>query len=99
MEALAYLLKLADRERLDIDYQPGDMQFLYNYAVLHSGQAFWDDRHQGRTRHLLRNWLVNEDGRPLPHWFSDRHGSGDAAGRPGDMLGTDTRLNVPLVAS
>lgn len=44
---------------LDMDFQPGDMQFLKNAAVLHKRTAYedWDD--PTRKRHLLRLWLVD----------------------------------------
>jgi len=37
--------------------QPGDMQFVNNYHVLHARDAYTDDRPAGRIRHLKRLWL------------------------------------------
>ena len=37
--------------------QPGDMQFVNNYHVLHARDAYADDRPAGRVRHLKRLWL------------------------------------------
>jgi len=37
--------------------QPGDMQFVNNYHVLHARTAYEDDREAGRVRHLKRLWL------------------------------------------
>jgi hypothetical protein len=37
--------------------QPGDMQFVNNYHVLHARDAYADDRPAGRIRHLKRLWL------------------------------------------
>jgi hypothetical protein len=37
--------------------QPGDMQFVNNYHVLHARNAYADDRPAGRIRHLKRLWL------------------------------------------
>ena len=45
---------------LDMDFQPGDIQFLKNASILHKRTAYedWDD--PARKRHLLRLWLVQE---------------------------------------
>jgi hypothetical protein len=37
--------------------QPGDMQFVNNYHVLHARDAYTDNRANGRVRHLKRLWL------------------------------------------
>lgn len=46
--------------RVDMGLQPGDMQFVNNYHVLHSRKAYRDDRPAGRIRHLKRLWLETE---------------------------------------
>jgi TfdA family taurine catabolism dioxygenase TauD len=40
--------------------QPGDMQFVNNYHVLHARRGYTDDRPNGRIRHLKRLWLETE---------------------------------------
>ena len=40
-----------------MDLQPGDMQFVNNYHVLHARTAYEDDRAAGKVRHLKRLWL------------------------------------------
>ncbi len=40
--------------------QPGDMQFVNNYHVLHARNAYGDDRPAGRVRHLKRLWLETD---------------------------------------
>ena len=40
--------------------QPGDMQFVNNYHVLHARAAYEDDRANGRVRHLKRLWLETD---------------------------------------
>jgi hypothetical protein len=40
--------------------QPGDMQFVNNYHVLHARNAYEDDRTAGRIRHLKRLWLETD---------------------------------------
>ena len=48
---------------LDMDFQPGDIQWVSNYAALHSRTAFIDYPQYGRKRHLLRLWLRRRMGR------------------------------------
>ncbi len=57
---------------LEMEFEPGDMQFLKNAVILHSRTEYedWDETEQ--KRHLLRLWLTN------PH-FKD----GDAMVRKG----------------
>jgi hypothetical protein len=57
---------------LDMDFQPGDMQWLLNYAALHSRTEFVDYPELQRRRHLLRLWLKRDVGRPLVDNFG-RH--------------------------
>lgn len=46
-------------------FQPGDIQWLSNYAALHSREAFTDYPEPQRRRHLLRLWLKRDVGRPI----------------------------------
>jgi hypothetical protein len=55
--------------RLDMDFQPGDIQWLLNFAALHSRTAFVDYPEPERRRHLLRLWLHRDVGRPLVPGF------------------------------
>ncbi|THD67275.1 MAG: TauD/TfdA family dioxygenase [Bradyrhizobium sp.] len=75
--------------------QPGDMQFVYNHALLHDRTAFrdWPDARQ--KRHLLRLWLSMAGDRPLPDCFRQRYGSIEIGNR-GGIIVRDTKLNVPL---
>ncbi|MCF8541994.1 MAG: TauD/TfdA family dioxygenase [Candidatus Nanopelagicales bacterium] len=54
---------------LDMNFQPGDMQWLLNYAALHSRTEFTDYPEIQRRRHLLRLWLKRDVGRPLTPGF------------------------------
>ena len=58
-EALQRVVELADdaRNHVLMDFQPGDMQFINNFHVLHGRTAYEDDRGQHRVRHLKRLWL------------------------------------------
>ncbi len=40
-----------------MDLEPGDIQFVNNYHVLHARKAYQDDREAGLVRHLKRLWL------------------------------------------
>ncbi|MDZ4825209.1 MAG: TauD/TfdA family dioxygenase [Actinomycetota bacterium] len=40
--------------------QPGDMQFVNNYHVLHARNAYVDRRDEGQIRHLKRLWLETD---------------------------------------
>jgi len=40
--------------------EPGDMQFVNNYHVLHAREGYTDDRAAGRIRHLKRRWLETD---------------------------------------
>lgn len=51
---------------VDIPFLPGDIQFLNNYVMLHSRRSFEDWPEPERKRHLLRLWLQDEAGRPIP---------------------------------
>lgn len=50
---------------LDMNFRPGDIQWLLNYAALHSRTSFVDHPEPERRRHLLRLWLKRDVGRPL----------------------------------
>jgi len=65
VEAFDILDELIEELRLDIDFEPGDMQFLNNYVVLHSRTAFEDFPDIEDKRHLLRLWLTAPNGRQL----------------------------------
>jgi alpha-ketoglutarate-dependent taurine dioxygenase len=41
-----------------MDFQPGDVQLLNNAKILHAREAYEDDPHPSRRRHLLRLWLA-----------------------------------------
>lgn len=52
---------------LDMDFQPGDVQWLRNCFVLHKRTAYEDHAEPARKRHLLRLWLAVDrlaDGTP-----------------------------------
>jgi hypothetical protein len=46
---------------LDMDFQPGDMQWLKNAVILHKRTAYEDWDEPEKKRHLLRLWLAAPD--------------------------------------
>lgn len=71
IEVLKLLDEITDEPgvALDMDFQPGDIQWVSNYAVLHSRTAFTDYPEYARRRHLLRLWLKRDNDRPLVEKF------------------------------
>jgi len=65
-EAVAVYRSIVDEFAVDIEFQAGDIQFLANQVTLHSRRAFQDWPEPHRRRHLLRLWLRDGAGRPLP---------------------------------
>lgn len=43
---------------LEMDFQPGDVQFLNNARILHAREAYEDHDDPAQRRHLLRLWLA-----------------------------------------
>ena len=65
-EAIALFRKTVSECAVDLDFRPGDIQLLHNHVVLHSRSAYEDWPEPNRKRHLLRLWLHDRAGRPLP---------------------------------
>ena len=61
------------RFRLDIRLERGDMQFVNNYAILHSRSAYKDHPEEARRRHLLRLWLRTPAFADYPAELRDRY--------------------------
>lgn len=84
MEAIAYVERLAESAELclTMDFRPGDIQFLNNYAVIHTRTAFRDDPDPDNRRLLLRLWMNLREGRALAPGFGDRFNNGSRGGVP-----------------
>ncbi len=95
-EALRMVQAVADEPglRLDMDFRPGDVQFLCNHSILHSRTAYEDWPQPERRRHLLRLWLACDDGPELPAGLTTSFQRQTAGGRP---AGIDVP-GVPRVA-
>src|SRR5215472_9451391 len=97
IEALDMLTELAgDPElRLDMNFTPGDIQFLHNHTILQARSAYEDWPEAERTRHLLRLWLSPPGARPLPPVFAECYGSLTVGDR-GGIICKGTWLHAPL---
>lgn len=49
-----------ERYHVSMTMEPGDMQFVNNYHVLHARKGYVDDRDAGKIRHLKRLWLETD---------------------------------------
>lgn len=97
IEALDFLDALTNDPSLNLqmEFLPGDMQFLHNHQILHSRTDFEDWEEPERKRHLLRLWLAPGNARPLPEVFASRYGSVEPGNR-GGIIVKDTALNFTL---
>jgi hypothetical protein len=71
VEALEWMKATANSGAfsVEMDFLPGDMQFINNYHVLHGRTPYADDRAAGQVRHLKRLWLETEALADRPPWF------------------------------
>jgi hypothetical protein len=70
-EGLAWLHERSESGAYNVimDFQPGDIQFINNYHVLHGRTPYLDDRSAGKVRHLKRLWLETEALAERPRYF------------------------------
>ncbi|HEX4490188.1 MAG TPA: TauD/TfdA family dioxygenase [Acidimicrobiia bacterium] len=89
-EAITAAIQLANDPDFNVymDLQPGEMQFINNYHVLHGRTAYEDDPASGHKRHLKRLWLATHrltdrpllfQARGVAHWAERRSVSHVAA--------------------
>ena len=71
---------------LQMQLEPGDIQFVYNHSLLHDRRAFVDFDNLNNRRHLLRLWLSVPGDRALPEIFSERFHSVSVGERGGMQL-------------
>jgi hypothetical protein len=76
-EAIDVYRKTVEECAVDIEFKPGDIQFLNNFVTLHTRREYRDWPEAARKRHLLRLWLSDPAGRPIPkEQRTGRAGSG-----------------------
>ena len=91
-------LAASDEFRLEMDFRPGDVQFLHNHQILHARTSYEDHPEPHRKRHLLRLWLSAPAGRPLPPAFAERYGEIRVGRRRGGIVVPGATLTAPLEA-
>lgn len=76
-EALDVFQEISNREelRLQMHFEPGDMQFINNHTILHAREAYEDYDDPALKRHLLRVWigLPDDKRRPLASVLDERY--------------------------
>jgi hypothetical protein len=65
-EAVALYREVVEECAADMEFEPGDIQFLNNFVTLHTRRAYEDWPEPERKRHLLRLWLSDPASRALP---------------------------------
>jgi len=89
-EALDTMDALLAERHMKMQFEQGDMQFLYNPVTLHGRTAFEDWPEPERARHLLRLWLTVDGERPIPPVLAERF--------QGGIVTRDTVFKAPLEA-
>jgi hypothetical protein len=95
-EAIALYRSIVEEFAVDIEFKAGDIQFLANQVTLHSRRAFEDWPEPHRRRHLLRLWLRDPAGRPLP---KEQRGSRRDRGVQIEGLKMTAPLDVEVAAT
>ena len=95
-EAIALYRSIVDEFAADIEFKQGDIQFLDNHVTLHSRREFEDWAEPHRRRHLLRLWLRDPTGRPIP---VEQRGSRRDKGGQIDGLQMIAPLDVEVAAA
>jgi len=92
-EAITTVSALANDPDFNVymDLQPGEMQFINNYHVLHGRTAYEDDVAHGYKRHLKRLWLAT-------YALSDRPAHFAALGRRSHWEERRSVSRLPAVA-
>jgi hypothetical protein len=89
-EALDMMDALLAELKLEMQFEIGDIQFLFNHVMLHGRTAFEDWSEPERKRHLFRLWLTIDGERPIPPVLAER--------TQGGIVTNGTRLKAPLEA-
>ncbi|HYC46411.1 MAG TPA: TauD/TfdA family dioxygenase [Burkholderiales bacterium] len=69
-DAICAVERIAQELCFDIQFDPGDIQLINNYAILHGRTAYEDHADPARKRYLLRLWLNLRGDRTLPEAFA-----------------------------
>ena len=98
IEAMDLADELADGDdiRLDMDFRPGDIQFIHNHQMLHARTPYEDYPEPERKRHLLRLWLAPPNARPLAPAIAERFGNIEPGTPRGGIRVPGQTLTAPL---
>ena len=66
--------EIAEANRLDLVFEPGDIQFANNYTVLHGRAAHAEVPDEDRKRLLMRIWVDFDEARPMANEAIVRYG-------------------------
>ena len=80
---------------MQMEFKPGDMQWVHNHTMLHDRTEFEDWAEPEKKRHLLRLWLAAPGARPWPEIHAQRFGSVEIGNR-GGIIVPGSQLNAPL---
>jgi hypothetical protein len=84
---------------IEMDFRPGDIQWLSNYSALHSRTGYVDFPEPQRRRHLLRLWLSSKNERPLvPDFGKNAVVLHREAPRAGAAESTDAHFDIRSVS-
>jgi hypothetical protein len=95
VEALDTVSAMANDPQFNVymDLQPGEMQFINNYHVLHGRSAYVDEAATGHKRHLKRLWLATRYLQDRPQHFARRMQSHWAQNRSVSRIQAVERAN------
>ena len=73
-EAMALIDEIngSSEYQLHMDFQPGEIQFINNYLVMHSRTAYEDYPDPALRRDLIRLWLTLDQDLDIPEEFNER---------------------------
>lgn len=83
---------------IEMDFRPGDIQWLSNHAALHSRTGFRDFPEPQRRRHLLRLWLQNREPRPVVDGFGKNVVQDRTIHRISDPEDTQGKFRIAVAA-
>lgn len=88
VDARPVYTKAVEECSIDMPFRKGDVQFLNNYVIVHARHTFTDWPEVDRKRYLLRLWLNDATGRPMPEDRKERRNRG--------LHLKSVKFNVPL---
>lgn len=83
---------------IEMDFRPGDIQWLSNHAALHARTRFDDWPEPQRRRHLLRLWLSSKETRPTVRGFGKNVVQVRESARGGGAEHPDARFHIRELA-